>query len=76
MPEPLIDEINDTGIVLEDGYALSFVNLARIMDELSPTSLLHILPSIRKRERDTYPSVSHISEVFTEAARLVKGLKT
>jgi len=62
---PVIDEIDDHGIILEDGYPLTFVDLCNILTELRST--LRSLPGIRDAI-----NVDHTNDTFREAARILK----
>ena len=48
MPDVTIDEVNDLGIILDDGTHLSWCKLSAIMSELANENLLkqiHLLPT-------------------------------
>lgn len=67
MAEQIVDEVNDTGVILADGTRLQFWQLGRILDELSETSLLRVLPGIRDAI-----NVDHTSSTFKEAGRILE----
>ena len=72
-----IDEVNDTGIVLDDGTALSFEQLAYIVRELGePHTSREWLPRVGLdgkplplKARDQ--NVNHVYSTFKEASRLL-----
>ena len=63
--EPIIAEVNDTGVILSDGVVLSFTDLSRIMAELSPAS---VRP---KWLKSVSGNGEHITSTFKEAARIL-----